>query len=75
MLQISTLMDERMTKDMIAKELNQHPYRIQKTMELLREVSSKEITKLIQNLCNTDYKIKSGKIDSKESILIYILNM
>ena len=75
MVQVSILMDEKNSKDVIAKKLDIHPYRIQKTMELLRYVNKKELTKLIQTLFDTDYKIKSGKINSKDSMLMYIINM
>ncbi len=75
MIQVDLMMDERKSKDTIAKTLSQHPYRIEKTMELLRNVSRKELTKLIQNLGEMDYKIKSGKVNSKDQMLMYIINL
>ena len=75
MMEINILMDERKSKNQIATELNTHPYRIQKTMELLTSVSKKEIIKLIKDLSDIDYKIKAGIINSKESVLLYIINM
>ena len=75
MKQIDILMDRRISKTEIAKNLSQHPYRVEKTMELLRTVSKKELTKLIQNLSEMDYKIKSGKINSKDQMLMYIINL
>ena len=75
MMEINILMDERKNKNQIATELNTHPYRIQKTMELLTSVSKKEIIKLIKDLSDIDYKIKAGIINSKESVLLYIINM
>lgn len=75
MVQVNMLMKEHYLKDQIAQILSQHPYRIQKTMELVRTISSKELTKLIQNLSEMDYKIKSGKISSKDQMLMYIINL
>lgn len=75
MKQIDILMDRRIGKTEIAKNLSQHPYRVEKTIELLRTVSKKELTKLIQNLSEMDYKIKSGKINSKDQMLMYIINL
>ena len=75
MVQVNMLMNERNTKDQIAKILSQHPYRIQKTMELVRTISKTELTKLIKNLSDMDYKIKSGKISTKDQMLMYIINL
>ena len=75
MIQVDLMMDERKSKDIIAKSLSQHPYRVEKTMELLRSISRKELTKLIHNLSKMDYKIKSGKVSSKEQMIMYIINL
>lgn len=75
MVQVNMLMKRRYSKDEIAKTLSQHPYRIQKTMELVRTITNKELTKLIQNLSEMDYKIKSGKIAPKDQMLMYIINL
>ena len=75
MIQVDLMMDERKSKDIIAKSLSQHPYRVEKTMELLRSISRKELTKLIHNLSEMDYKIKSGKVSSKEQMIMYIINL
>lgn len=75
MIQVDLMMDERKSKDIIAKSLSQHPYRVEKTMELLRSISRKELTKLIHNLSEMDYKIKSGKVSTKEQMLMYIINL
>ncbi|MBR4619008.1 MAG: DNA polymerase III subunit delta [Bacilli bacterium] len=75
MMEIDLLLDKNKRKDEIAKELEQHPYRVQKTIELLRYVNRHELIKLIKNLSEMDYKIKSGLIDSKGSILMYIINI
>lgn len=75
MVQVNMLTKERNTKDQIAKILSQHPYRIQKTMELARTITNKELTRLIQNLSEMDYKIKSGKVSAKDQMLMYIINL
>ena len=75
MVQVNMLMKKRNTKDQIAKILSQHPYRIQKTIELVRTITNKELTRLIQNLSEMDYKIKSGKVSTKDQMLMYIINL
>lgn len=73
--QVSIYKKEGLYKDEIASKLNIHPYRIQKTMELLSSTNITSINNLIKNLSEIDYKVKSGLIDSKDCILMYIINI
>lgn len=73
--QVSIYKKEGLYKDEIASKLNIHPYRIQKTMELLNSTNITSINNLIKNLSEIDYKVKSGLIDSKDCILMYIINI
>ena len=75
MVQTDMLLDKKYNKDSIAKTLSQHPYRVGKTIELLREVSKKELVNLIKNLSEMDYKVKSGTVSPKEQMLMYIINL
>lgn len=73
--QVSILMDQHKRKQEIATILNIHPYRIEKTMELLRYVSKKEVDDLIIVLGDIDYKTKSGIYEMKKSLEILLLNL
>ena len=73
--QVSIYKKEGLYKDEIASKLNTHPYRIQKTIELLNSTNITSINNLIKNLSEIDYKVKAGLIDSKDCILMYIINI
>ncbi|MBP3799851.1 MAG: DNA polymerase III subunit delta [Bacilli bacterium] len=73
--QVSIYKKEGLYKDDIASKLNIHPYRIQKTMELLNSTNITSINNLIKSLSEIDYKVKAGLIDSKDCILMYIINI
>ena len=73
--EVSIYKKEGLYKDDIATKLNIHPYRIQKTMELLSTTNISSINNLIKNLSEIDYKVKSGLIDSNDCILMYIINI
>lgn len=75
MVQVSLLMDKNYSKKDISNKLDIHPYRIEKTIELLRYSNMKDISKLIKNLSELDYKIKSGQLDNNKAIFMYIINM
>lgn len=64
-----------MTKDEIAKVLKEHPFRIQKTLEFLPYYEENDIRKLIHNLHNLDYKIKSGQESATIGFEMFLLNL
>lgn len=74
MIQIIMFSEKNYSNKDIAATLNIHPYRIEKTKELLRYSNKKDVCNMIKNLSNIDYKIKSGKIDNKDAIFMYIIN-
>ncbi len=61
--QVKVLMDKRMKKDEIASTLGYHPFRVQKTMELVRLFSLRAIKSYLYLIQELDYKMKSGQID------------
>ncbi len=73
--QTSLLLSQNKTKKEIANILEIHPYRIEKTIELLHQVSFKEIKTLLKELGEVDYKIKSGIYETKNSLEMLILNL
>lgn len=74
MIQIIMFSEKNYSNKDIATTLNIHPYRIEKTKELLRYSNKKDVCNMIKNLSNIDYKIKSGQIDNKDAIFMYIIN-
>lgn len=74
MIQIIMFSEKNYTNKDIAATLNIHPYRIEKTKELLRYSNKKDVCNMIKNLSNIDYKIKTGQIDNKDAIFMYIIN-
>ncbi len=75
MNQVWCLKNKNMTNKQISETLNKHPYRIQKIAELFSYTTIEEVSQLIQNLCDIDYKIKSGQISNELAIFIYIINL
>lgn len=74
MIQIIMFSEKNYSNKDIAATLNIHPYRIEKTKELLRYSNKKDVCNMIKNLSNIDYKIKSGQINNKDAIFMYIIN-
>ncbi len=74
MIQIIMFSEKNYSNKDIAATLNIHPYRIEKTKELLRYSNKKDVCNMIKNLSNIDYNIKSGQIDNKDAIFMYIIN-
>ncbi len=73
--QVSILYDMGKRKNEIADVLGAHPYRIEKTLELLSFVSKKDIDKLILMLADIDYNFKSGKDLSKNPLEMFLINI
>ena len=73
--QTSLLLDEKKRSKEIASILETHPYRIEKTIELLHEISLIEIKCLLKELGEIDYKTKSGTYETKNSLEMLILNL
>ncbi len=73
--QVKILNKKGISNNDIASILEVHPFRIKKTLELIRYYSLKEIRKLIRNLADIDFKIKSGVYENNIIIDLLILNI
>ena len=73
--QVKVLNKKNISYNDIAKELDVHPFRVKKTLELIRFYTLKEIRKLIKNLIDIDFKIKSGAYENNIIIDLLILNI
>lgn len=73
--QVKALEDRNMTNAEIAKTLDKKPFYIQKTAELTRYYTKKELLELIIRLENIDLQIKTTDIDPNSLIELFILNI
>jgi len=70
------LLEEKSMKDKeIAEVLGEKEFRIKKTRELTRLYSKNELLKLMQDLSNMDYRLKTEDIDGNNLIELFILNI
>ena len=73
--QVKVLNKRNISYNDIASILEVHPFRVKKTLELVRYYTLKEIRKLLKNLADIDYKIKSGSYENNIIIDLLILNI
>lgn len=73
--QVKALEDQGMSNQEIAKTLDKKPFYIQKTSELTRYYTKKELLELIIKLENIDIQIKTTDIDPNSLIELFILNI
>lgn len=75
MYQVKALEEKGMRNNEIAQTLNEKPFRIQKTAELTRYYTSKELLELMIKLQEIDIQIKTTDIDPNSLIELFILNI
>ena len=73
--QVKVLNKRNISYNDMASILEVHPFRVKKTLELVRYYTLKEIRKLLKNLADIDYKIKSGSYENNIIIDLLILNI
>ena len=73
--QVKVLNKRNISYNDMASILEVHPFRVKKTLELVRYYTLKEIRKLLMNLSDIDYKIKSGIYENNIIIDLLILNI
>lgn len=73
--QVKVLNKRNISNNDIASVLEVHPFRVKKTLELVRYYTLKEIRKIIKNLSDIDFKIKSGVYENNIIIDLLILNI
>lgn len=75
LLQVKVLNRKKISKAEIMKSLNLQDWMLDKYLRNCFSYSEKELEHIINNLLNLDYKIKSGKIDKKLGLDLFILNV
>lgn len=73
--QVKSLEDDGLSNNEIAQKLDKKPFYIQKTSELTRYYSKKELLELIIKLESIDIQIKTTDIDPNSLIELFILNI
>lgn len=73
--QVKVLNKRNISNNDIASVLEVHPFRVKKTLELVRYYTLKEIREIIKNLSDIDFKIKSGVYENNIIIDLLILNI
>lgn len=74
MYQVKVLTEQNMTTNQIADTLKEKPFRITKTIELIRYYSKSELLNLMKNLEKIDIQIKTTDIDPNSLLELFILN-
>lgn len=75
MYQVKSLEEKNMRNNEIAQTLNEKPFRIQKTAELTRYYTLRELRELMIKLQKIDIQIKTTDIDPNFLIELFILNI
>lgn len=75
MYQVKVLEEKNMRNNEIAQVLNEKPFRIQKTAELTRYYTTKELLELMIKLQEIDIRIKTTDINPNSLIELFILNI
>ena len=73
--QVKVLNKRNISYNDMVSILEVHPFRVKKTLELVRYYTLKEIRKLLKNLSDIDFKIKSGVYENNIIIDLLILNI
>lgn len=73
--QVKVLNKRNISYNDMASILEVHPFRVKKTLELVRYYTLKEIRKLLKNLSDIDFKIKRGVYENNIIIDLFILNI
>lgn len=72
--QVGYLTSQGKNKDMIAKTMTIHPYRVQLALKNLNLVSKEKAQEILDRLYDLDYRIKSGQVDPYFGFELFILN-
>jgi DNA polymerase-3 subunit delta len=75
LLRISELYNSRKTKNEIAQSLGMNPYRVEKTIPMLRNFQPGRLEKIYARLTEADYADKSGKADLNIQLDLLVANI
>lgn len=72
MFQCKMLLDERRSFQEIAQAINEKPYSVNKTAQLVRNFEYPKIESIIKKCAEVDIMIKSGKLKDEQAVLMLI---
>ncbi len=75
MFQTNKLINMGLNQNDIAQKLNVHPYRVKLALEKSYQYHEDDLLKYIEKLADLDYQIKSGKINNKIGLELFILSL
>ncbi|MBM6619234.1 DNA polymerase III subunit delta [Bacillus suaedaesalsae] len=73
LFQVKELSSKGYGQQQIASHLKIHPFRVKLAMQKVSQFSADSLLKAIHELAEMDYKIKTGQIDKKLAIELFIL--
>ncbi len=71
-LMVKELKEKGLVKDEIAKKLKVHSFRVEKALGFARSFSEEKLRRMLINIYTCDKDIKSGRIDEKFAVEIFI---
>lgn len=74
LLQVKSLYDKGMDANSIAKTIEAHPFRVQKTIEKVYSYTKEELAGYLEYLFELDSGIKTGKLDKNLGLELFIIN-
>ncbi len=74
-LKIKNLIDQKKSLLQIQKLSGLHPFLIKKISPIVQNFSIEELKKIYQKLLELDFKIKSGRVDAKTGIEMFIAEL
>jgi len=72
-LQVKILLSKGYTQGQIASQLGVHPYPVKLAADKVRNFSEQGLRNVLAYLAEEDYRIKSGKIDKKLSLELFMM--
>lgn len=72
LIKVKSLLEDRKKFYQIQRISKLHPFVVKKTLFIARNFSMEELKKIYKNLLETDFAIKTGKIDPKLGIELFV---
>ena len=73
-LEIKIYLEGGKTTQQISKSIELHPYRLEKEIKQLQNITSGELEKIIFNLSDIEFNIKSGIVRDEKALEILLIN-
>ncbi len=75
LLRVKDLLERGTSINLLAKKAGLHPFVAQKTSQQVRNFSFEELKKIYQKLFEIDFNIKTGKIDARTALELFIVGL